>query len=258
MKKLSILLLAALLILSLGLTAFAAADNVYMVDGAGLFSEDEVREMNTMLAEASEELQFDIVVVTTDSLNGKNSMDYADDFYDYNHYGYGDTDDGALMLISMDPENRCCWISTCGYGQTALNSRIEDMLDVVVDEDLAYGQYAQSVYDFARLCRKYVEGSRADEQFSMEKVAKWLFFGLIFGLIVGAIYIGILKSGMKSVKMQAGANNYIKQGSLNITNSSELFLYTNVSRVRRESSSSSGGSHTSSSGASHGGGGRSF
>ena len=58
-----------------------------------------------------------MAVVTVDSLEGKTSQDYADDFYDYNGYGYGKDDDGILLLISM--EDRDYAITTYGFGITA-------------------------------------------------------------------------------------------------------------------------------------------
>ena len=59
------------------------------------------------------------------------------------------------------------------------------------------------------------------------------------------------------------AASYEREGSMNLTNSRELFLYRDVHRTERpkeSSSSDSGGSstHTSSSGTTHGGGGGSF
>ena len=32
---------------------------------------------------------------------GKTAEAYADDYYDYNGYGYGENDDGLLLLVSM-------------------------------------------------------------------------------------------------------------------------------------------------------------
>ena len=73
-----------------------------------------------------------------------------------------------------------------------------------------------------------------------------------------------MKSKLKSVHMKAAADDYIIKDSMNITHSSDVFLYKNVvkrARPKNDSSSSSGGgssTHTSSSGSTHGGGGGSF
>ena len=61
---------------------------------------------------------------------------------------------------------------------------------------------------------------------------------------------------MKSVHSQAAANSYMKKDSLNVTESTDLFLYHNMTRTEKKKESSSEGSstHTSSSGTTHGGG----
>ena len=85
-----------------------------------------------------------------------------------------------------------------------------------------------------------------------------IIISLGIGLVIGLIAVLVMESQLKSVALQKSAVNYVKPGSLNVTNGSELFLYANVDRQYIEpssSSSSSGGSssHTSSSGRSHGG-----
>ncbi len=87
-----------------------------------------------------------------------------------------------------------------------------------------------------------------------------LVIALVAGLIIAAIYNANLKGQLKSVQAQRAAADYVKQNSMNITESRDFFLYRKVNRTEKSSSSSSGGSstHRSSSGATHGGGGGKF
>ena len=83
----------------------------------------------------------------------------------------------------------------------------------------------------------------------------------VAGLLIAAIYTANLKGQLKSVQAQRAAASYVKNGSLNVTNSRDFFLYRHVDRTEKSSSSDDrGGSstHTSSSGAAHGGGGGKF
>lgn len=62
---------------------------------------------------------------------------------------------------------------------------------------------------------------------------------------------------------QAAANNYVKAGSMNLTESRDIFLYNTMTKTKKEkndSSSGGGGSstHTTSSGSTAGGGGGKF
>lgn len=56
--------------------------------------------------------------------------------------------------------------------------------------------------------------------------------GAIPGLIVAIIFCVANKKALKPVKFQRGAANYYRQGSMNITNSQDYFLYRTVSRER--------------------------
>lgn len=237
-----------------------------LVDDADLLSDSEEASLLARLDEISSRQQFDVVIVTVDSLGDYYYVDYADDYFDYNGFGFGENFDGALLLISMEPGNRVCYISTCGYGLTALDdSTIDRMLDDIVDDHLADGEYNEAMNRFADLCDYFVAQAKDGHPGELPRVpfssalSSALALGLLLGLIVAAIRVLILKHSMKSVRRQHGAGNYVRAGSLNLTASSDLYLYSTVSRSKREQSSSGGSSsHTSSSGRSHGGGGRSF
>jgi len=89
-------------------------------------------------------------------------------------------------------------------------------------------------------------------------------FSLIAGFIISFIAVGTMKGKLKTVRAQTAAHNYVVNDSLNIYDSNDTYLYSTVSKVRREtersSSSHGGGSsfHSSSSGVSHGGHGGKF
>ena len=96
-----------------------------------------------------------------------------------------------------------------------------------------------------------------------EAVSGALALALGIGLVLAWVVVHVMKSQLRSVAFQENAASYVREGSMNLTNSRELFLYRDVHRTERpkeSSSSDSGGSstHTSSSGTTHGGGGGSF
>lgn len=231
-----------------------------MVDEAGLLSISEVNNLTEKLDEISERLQFDVAVVTTKSIGTKSMQEYADDFYDYNGYGIGQDADGIMLvvLIDADKSKRECYITATGYGEKVLTDRVLDrMLDDVVSY-LKYGEYAKAFDTFAELSDSYVQNTREESGFD----PVWILFSAIVGIIVSFIIVSCMKGKLKSVRKASSADNYIREDSLNVTESRELFLYSNISKTVIETESSSGGgnstSHTSSSGRSHSGGGRSF
>lgn len=112
-----------------------------VVDKADLLNEVEEQELRAYLDRISEELQFEVVVVTTDSLAGKQPMDYADDFYDNHSYGYGASNDGVIFLRYIKGNEREVWISTCGLGITAIDDNYIDRIFDDVTSDVLSGNY---------------------------------------------------------------------------------------------------------------------
>ena len=264
-KRILSLLFAALLCFASLTVAYAESALPRLVDEADLLYDYEEEELLALLDEISERQQFDVVVVTVDSLDGYSAQAYADDFYDYNGYGYGSNYDGALLLLAMD--NREWYISTYGYGITALTDYGVEYIGAQMLSHLSGGYYYDAFVIFAERCDDFVTQAKSGEPFDVHNApkGKFTFFknllvALLIGLVVGLIAVLVMKAQLKSVSFKANANTYEKQGSMQVTGAHELFLYRNVSRVKKAENNSSGGSstHTSSSGRSHGGGGGRF
>ena len=238
-----------------------------LVDEANLLSASEETALQLKLDEISEQLQFDVVVVTASSIGSRTPMEFADDYYDYNGYGYGDTHDGCLLLVSM--ADRDWWVSTCGYGEEALDS--DYFVSFIENHDvvpaLSDGDYDGAFNSFADYVNEFVTEAKENKPYSYSHRydnAKSKAIGAIISVLIGLVISGIVTLSVKSkytkaVRMNAGAGNYLVDGSLILHQSYDNFVTTSVTKTAKETSgSSSGGSHTSSSGSSHGGGGGKF
>ena len=256
---------AILMLLCFGRTAFAAGSS-RLTDNAGLLSAAQRTELCSKLDEISQRQQFDVVVVTVNSLDGKSPMEYADDWYDYNGWGFGSGKDGALLLVSM--EARDWWVSTCGFGITAVT---DAGLDYMSDKFLPYlsdGDYYEAFDKFASLCDSFVTQARTGSAYDRGNMPKspyplavFILISVGAGFVTSLICVSVMKGKLKSVRLQAYANNYVKSGSVSITDSRDMYLYSAVSkRPRPQQTTGVGGSstHTSSSGGFHGGGGGKF
>lgn len=266
-KNVFCIMFALLLCLSAVCSSFAEGDMPRLTDGAGLLTESEQAELLAQLDEISERQKTDIVVVTTDTPDGKTPADYADAFYDYNGFGYGEERDGVLLLVSM--EDRDWYISTCGFGITAIT---DDGLAYISGKFLPFmqdGDYCKAFSTYAALCDEFISAAKEGNPYDGTHMPKepfnvkfWLLAAAGVGIAVSLIVTGIMKGKLKSVRFQNSAASYVKANSLHITESRDMFLYHTINRrVRpKTSSSSSGGSstHTSSSGTTHGGGGGKF
>lgn len=275
-RKLIPVILAVLLVLVTAMPAFATVSigKTRLVDNAGLLSADEAGQLASKLDEISERQEFDVVVVTENGLGGKTPQDYADDFFDYNGYGFGENYDGALLLLDM--EERAYHISTSGYGITALTDYGMDRMEESFVPKLAAGNYYDAFMDFANQCDYYVTrakdgdpvdvpGSTAPEPAPVERKKNPVGtagFAAVIGFIGSLLRTNRMKSKLKTVHRKASANEYVRDNSMQVRVAQDAFLYRNVTRTEkpRERDHSSGGSstHISSSGHSHGGSGGHF
>lgn len=227
----------------------------YIADQAGVLSDTEKKAIDDKLQAFREENEYDVVIVTVTGISPDDRMEYADDYYDYNGYGYGDDKDGVLLLVNIDAGNEYfqgnSWISTCGKLIDPIDDDAVSSIGGELTPLLLEGKYYDAVNLFPDLICEEVS------DYNRSKVIFIVFFAGIFSVIVACLYTNKLKKALKSVRYADNANDNIVDGSMSISRSYDNFLYSHVSKTARpsSSSSSSSSSHTSSSGTSHGGGG---
>lgn len=234
--------------------------NKSVIDHADLLSEKEEEKLSEKIDALREKYDYDIVVLTVYSLDGKTSQAYADDFYDYNGY----KDDGILLLVSM--EYRDYALSTKGKG---IKTFTDKGLEYISDAFLPYlsdGDYYKAFNEFANQVDDFVRQSMEGKSYDVNNMPKEKFnlpFSLgisaLIGLIVSLVTCFILKGQLKSVKNKYQADDYLKDNSFHLKTRNDIYLYRHVSQTRKpeqnSTSHSGGGSsvHVSSSGSSHGG-----
>lgn len=240
--------------------------NTRLVDDADLLESYEEEILLEQLDEISEDWQFDVVVVTADDLNGRSAEEYAENFYDFYGYGMGPDRDGALLLVSM--EEREWYITTTGSGMWILG---DDELDTVSEAflpDLSDGNYLEAFETYAEWCDlflaqaengeslpagSYVVAEIIEKEKTVEPI--WILGSLLIGFLVALIPVSVMKGKLKSVRKATAANQYVREGSFQVTEMRDLFLYRNVTRVARpKDNAPKGGGRP---GGGHGGGGRS-
>lgn len=256
-RKFLILTTVLCLLVSFAVSAYAAAPR--LADEAWLLTGTEAAQIEGMLDAISNRQGVDVVIVTVDDTGGKSPMDFADDYYDYNDYGA----DGILLLVSM--EDHDWWVSTTGYGITAVT---DAGLEYIADRFVPYlsdEEYATAFEVFAQLCDEFITQAKTGDPYDSHNLPKDPFetginlvIALVIGLVAALIATGSMKRKLKTVRQQVKADDYVAAGSMQLNYSRDFHLYTNISRREKPQSSSGSSTHTSSSGATHGGGGGKF
>ena len=238
-------LAALVLAAALAVPAFAVeggfADLYYrMFDDAEVLTEDEDNELEDALEELSLRQSFDVTIATIESMEsvGADSMEqFADDLYDYCQYGYGPDMDGVLLLVSVG--DRKWHISTCGYGITAFTDAGIQYLGEQMTPFMADGDYAGAFRTFVQWSDTYIDAAREGHPYDVNNLPReplslmYLFLALGIGLVLAWVVVSVMKSQLRSVAFQENAASYVREGSMNLTNSRELFLYRDVQRTER-------------------------
>lgn len=231
-----------------------------VVDEAELLNASEEEALQEMAEKFREEFAMDAVILTVDSMGGKLARDYADDYYDSHGYGVGESYSGLLLLVSM--RERELYISTCGDAIPRLS---DDELDTIIggiSYYLSSGEYYTAFETFFSMVPLYAEtidGYKEDA--AEEPSVNWL-LSVLIGLVTAAVALVIMRSSMNTKRPQYSAGDYVKAGSYDLYRRHDMFLYSQVSKVRKQQNNGGGHGgasvHRSSSGRSHGGRGGRF
>ncbi len=229
----------------------SAAQTDYVCDYADLLTVQQEQELRIFAQYVFDNYGLCPVILTVNSLEGKSPWAYADDYYDYSGYGT----DGILLLVSI--EERDWYISTSGTAVSIFSDRVLYALEDTIFPYLSYGDYYGAFSAFLSsvpdCCDDYADVRQP------RGIGSILIVSLFIGSIVAAVVLLVMRSSMNTKRRQHNAGNYLIPGSFRMTVHRDMFLYSQVTRTRRQQQTNSGSTtHRSSSGRSHGGRGGKF
>ncbi|MDR1914424.1 MAG: TPM domain-containing protein [Clostridiales bacterium] len=248
------------------MTSYVRAEEVNldtrMNDEADLLSFEEEAELKSQISDIINYHNFDVAIVTVNSLNGFTPEAYADNYYDNNIRSYS----GILLLLAMD--SRDWHISTAGGGIGVFHDRNIDAIGGDIVPYLSSGDYYSAFVTFLSDVNIYLSAP-ADGEYSGSNnyystsadngVNPYLIVWIV-ALAIAAVSVIIMKLSLNNARPQRSAHNYIREGSFNLTHSRDIFSHSHTTRTARprEENHSHSSTHTSSGGTSHGGGGGKF
>lgn len=232
MKKVLIFILAFAL-----LAVPVSASGNLVSDGEGLLTASEAAELEALYAVNAE---FTPILVTTDSFDGSNAALYAADYYDDNGY----PDDGILLLVSLTEGEWYILTNGACYEQIT-DDEAQHIGDTLVSY-LRDGEYNEAFMLFPELAAEAFDNSTISLMGGVDgpqkNYGKTVAICMVVGLLIGLITVGIMSSMMKTVRPQNSAADYVRAGSMNLTNQRDIFLYSHVTRTPKPKSNSSGSS----------------
>lgn len=234
-------------------------------DFADLYTDEEEKNLYSAVYDYTQRRNLDLVIVTIND-NFESTQEYADDFYDYNNFGYGTDRNGLLFLVDM--ENRYVYISATG-GAMSLYPDVEcNMITEQVYTYFSDQNYYDGTYQMIKTLDTYYEISYNDsniDEYKYNTADVNYLYVFIFATVCTIIGIVILIKRNDLVKVATTSEEYYDKGSIGVHRIKDVVIGHHVTKhaIQRDTGShgggfSGGGGHISSSGSSHTGGGHKF
>ena len=177
-------------------------------DFADLYTDEEEKNLYSAVYDYTQRRNLDLVIVTIND-NFESTQEYADDFYDYNNFGYGTDRDGLLFLVDM--ENRYVYISATGGAMTLYPDNECDMITEQVYTYFSDQNYYDGTYQMIKTLDTYYEISYNDSNIDENKYntadVNYLYV-FIFAIVCTIIGIVILIKRNDLVKVATTSEEY--------------------------------------------------
>ncbi len=258
MKRISsVLTIFFALCLALTISAFGsqaeAAGAIY--DNAKLLSQGEKERLTQKIQQVEQKYGVRIGIVTQPSLQGRHVGQVANALLDQGYRGAANG--GIVLLVSM--KERDWYVST----DNTMRARITDEEGVkYIKEEmvpkLSDGKYGEAFEKYVNAVETMVAYYAAEGE-PYDPSAGFNPFAAIAALIIGCMggygVRAALIGSMSNVTPAARASEYLTEGSFDLTESDDRFLFMNVTRTAKSKSSNNDHDATDDD---HGGGGGSF
>ncbi|MBR5446825.1 MAG: TPM domain-containing protein [Clostridia bacterium] len=218
------------------------SEGIRLYDGADLLTDTEEADLIAKLDKVSGEYNVDVAVATVDGTGDMNATEYVNYYFDKSGLGVGESLDAVLLLIDMDAREFRI-LSNGDLGAAAVSSGDIDNITDMITSDLSDAYYYDAFSAYVDEVEYQLNGEINGFPF---KTTRNIVISLVIGFVVAFIVTGSMKSKLKSVSKKTNAASYVKQGSLMLQDSRDNFLYSHITKTKRESksdsSSNSGGS----------------
>lgn len=216
-----------------------------VVDKAGVLTEEELAELNARADSVSDKYQCDVSVVLVSDTEGKDTKNFAFDFYDYNGYGYGANDDGVMLVVDVvGREFQCISHSFGAYAFTDAGQEYaeEKYISYLKDSD-----WAGAADAFISVADELLSAARNGAPIDTDNMPQEPFdpliilVDLVVGFVLSLIPVGIMKRKLKTVNKEYNAASYVRRDSFNLVRSQDRFLHRQISKTPRPKQNNSGG-----------------
>ena len=249
-KRIIIIALTLILAAMLAFPSFADDSIPRYYEEYDLLSDDEEASINAKLEEMSDRLDADVVIWVTSFFGNLDEESFIDACRKHisNNFGYK-SNGYVIMMIDLEAKETYFYIYS--EGKVASKAFSDEFFDDLGDDVISLmesDKCFEAMNKYADSCDEAITESQKVKYFSVTR----LIIAAVIGLIIGASVTGSNKAKLKTVRSKTEANYYVREGSMTVTDSRDIYLYSKVTRTEKPrndgSSGSSGSSHSAPSG----------
>ena len=235
-------------------------EDIYVIDNASVFSEDEYYALNEVCAGFRDTYDFGFYIATDNDPTSYDIELLAEDYYiDYN-LGVGPEKNGILLMLNFADRD----YDICAYGEDGHAAFTDLKKDFIADAFkphfrndnwyegcMAFLQKAESYYieHYKKILQRQEKADAKALAFLEHRIyIDWdlfktaLLIAAGISLIIALSVCFSMKAKMKSVHIAKQASEYIPEDGIDITHAVDNYTHSTTKVIHHESSSSS---HTS-------------
>lgn len=248
----------------------AKAADAYVIDEAGVLSNEELITLNNLAEEISQAQECGVYVIITKDMHGYSEREFARGIFMNYDLGYdrGDPDGASGVLLAISYGDSYFDSTAYGAASGTFNTNKLDRLNDLAYDYLSNGDWYGCAEGFIRECDEmltdsgytYYAPQYTDPEIDHTTVTtspaqrrqRWLGSLPLAGLFssaISAISVFTMKGRNKNTKIAKEADRYIIQNGVKLSVSNDRYTGTtrSVTRVHRDSGGgggSSGGGHS--------------
>lgn len=236
LRKFSFIMLFIFIIFSIYPVMAAEKTSQKVYDFAGLLTPTEVAELERLSNEYSQKREVDIIILTTNDTQGKDVVEYMQDFYDEQGLGY-DKAHGNTAILTIDMEHRETYVAGFYKGEEYLDNSRCDLIREKITPYLSSGDYYEAFDTYIDLSYQYM-GIKPGV--NPENILFKLWFQVLLSITIAGVIV-IVMAYNSGGRFTTGGSTYLDTNNSGITNRRDTFVRTTTTKHRKPSNNNNGG-----------------
>lgn len=205
-------------------------------DFAGLLTAEEAAELESLSNKYSQKRQVDIIILTTRDTQGKDVVQYMEDFYDEKGLGY-DKPHGNTAILTIDMQHREVYVAGFYKGEEYLDNSRCTLIREKITPALSAGNYYEAFQSFIKLSYQYMG---VKPGVNPENILFKLWFQILVAVSIAGVSVFVMAYNSGG-RQTTGSRTYLDNSNSGLTNRIDNYVRTVTTKRKKPSSNKSSG-----------------